>query len=141
MVMFFTRKKNHFSTTWRRVCLHFTETGHNRFGLLDVMKSEVIKKTLIYLLVRLDTLQMSIMSPLKRKERDWEMNNEYGFDASDSREEEEQEEPQIRKILVQLSKKFPSQRPVISYTAWQRLKTICFGLLKEKWFTTTAEFR
>ena len=84
---------------------------------------------------------MSIMSLLKRKERDWEMNNKYVSDASDSQEEEEQEEPQIRNILVELSKRSPVKRPLISYTAWQRLKTFCFGLLKEKWFTTTAECR
>ena len=77
------------------------------------------------------------MSPLKRKERDWDTNNEYDSDARDSQEDKEEEEPQIRNILVELSKK----TPLISYTAWQRLKTFCFGLVKEKWFSTTAEFR
>ena len=52
------------------------------------------------------------MSPLKRKERNWKINNEYVLVASDSREEEEHEEPQIRNILVELSKKIPSQKDI-----------------------------
>ena len=52
------------------------------------------------------------MSPLKRKERNWKINNEYVLDASDSREEEQHEEPQIRNILVELSKKIPSQKDI-----------------------------
>ena len=47
------------------------------------------------------------MSPLKRKERDWEKKNEYDSDARDSQEDKEEEEPQIRNILVELSKKTP----------------------------------
>ena len=74
---------------------------------------------------------MSIMSLLKRKERDWEMNNKCVSDASDSQEEEEQEEPQIRNILIELSKKIPSQKAVDFLHSLATSKTFCFGLLKE----------
>ena len=40
------------------------------------------------------------------------MNNEYVSNASDSQEEEEQEEPQIWNILVELSKKISSQKAI-----------------------------
>ena len=41
------------------------------------------------------------------------MNNEYVSVASDSQEEEEQEDPQIRNILVEPSKRSPVKRPLI----------------------------
>ena len=66
------------------------------------------------------------MSPLKKKERDWEMNNEYDSDASDSQEEEEEDEPQIRNILVELSKKIPSQKAIDFLHSLATSKNILF---------------